>query len=283
MKLHVINVENFKLDGGASFGVVPKSIWVKTVPVDENNLINVCNRLLLVETGDHKILIDSGIGNKQDEKYLSHFQITGNTLEQGLAEKGFSSNDITDVIFTHLHFDHVGGCVKYNNDRSKLSLVFPKANHYCSKEQWDWANDPNPREKASYHTENYLPLFESGHLEFIHEEQELFDGIFLKMYNGHTQGQIIPEIEYNGRKVAFMADFIASVSHIPVPYVPSFDVQPLLTLKEKTAFYERALAENIVLFFEHDYYNECCTVQMTEKGIKLKDIFKLSELNIEKI
>jgi glyoxylase-like metal-dependent hydrolase (beta-lactamase superfamily II) len=279
MNLHVIHAENFKLDGGACFGVVPKSIWSKTVPADDNNLIEVCNRLLLIEIEDHKILIDSGIGNKQDEKYLSHFHITGNTLEQGLAEKGFSTNDITDVILTHLHFDHVGGCVKYNDDRTKLIPIFPKANYYCSKAQWDWAIDPNPREKASYHKENYIPLFESGYLEFIHEEQELFDGVFLKMYNGHTEGQIIPEMDYHGRKLVFMADFIATVTNIPVPYVPSFDVQPLLTLKEKTAFYERAVAENFILFFEHDFYNECCTVQMTEKGVKPKEIFKLSDLS----
>jgi glyoxylase-like metal-dependent hydrolase (beta-lactamase superfamily II) len=279
MKLHVINVENFKLDGGAWFGVVPKSVWSKLVPSDENNLISVCNRLLLVEIDDHKILIDSGIGDKQDEKYLSHFHITGNTLEQGLKEKGFSTDDITDVILTHLHFDHVGGCVKYNNDKTKLIPIFSKANYYCSKTQWDSAIEPNPREKASYHTENYLPLFESGHLEFIHEEQELFKGVFLKIYNGHTIGQIIPEIEYNGRKVVFMADFIAAVGNIPVPYVPSFDVQPLETLKEKTEFYKRAIAENLILFFEHDYFNECCTVQMTEKGVKPKEIFKLSDLS----
>lgn len=280
MKLHVINVENFKLDGGASFGVVPKSIWSKTVIPDENNMIDVCNRLLLVEINDRKILIDSGIGDKQGEKYLSFFYITGNTLEKGLTEKGFQPTDITDVILTHLHFDHVGGCMKYNADKTKLLPVFPNATYYCSKAQWDWAINPNPREKASYHKENYMPLFECGRLEFIHEEQELFEGIFLKIYNGHTEGQIIPVIDYNGRKVVFMADFIASVAHIPVPYVPGFDVQPLLTLKEKTAFYEKAIQENYVLFFEHDFQNECCTVQMTKKGVRLNNIFLLKDLSL---
>ena len=278
MKLHVINVENFKLDGGASFGVVPKSIWAMTLHPDENNMINVCNRLLLIETDGHKILIDSGIGNKQSEKYLSFFYVSGNTLEKGLEEKGFNAKDITDVILTHLHFDHVGGCLKYNNDRTKLLNVFPNATFYCSKAQWDWAVNPNSREKAAYINENYLPLFEDGHLEFIHEEQELFNGIFLKMYNGHTQGQLIPEINYNGRKIVFMADFITSVSHIPVPYVPGYDVQPLLTLKEKPEFYERAIADNFILFFEHDYYNECCTVHMVKKSVKPKEIFKLNDL-----
>jgi len=278
MKLHVINAENFKLDGGACFGVVPKTVWEKNVIIDENNLIAVCNRLLLIETDGHKILIDSGIGDKQDEKYLSYFHISGNNIEQGLKEKGFTTADITDVILTHLHFDHVGGCVKFNDDRTKLLPVFPNATYYCSKEQWDWAINPNPREKASYHNENYLPLFENGHLEFIHEEHELFKDVYLKLYNGHTQGQIIPEINFNNRKVVFMADFIASVYNIPVPYIPSFDVQPLLSLKEKTEFYKRAVAENFVLFFEHDYSNECCTVQLTDKGVKLKEIFKLSNL-----
>jgi glyoxylase-like metal-dependent hydrolase (beta-lactamase superfamily II) len=278
MKLHVIHAEDFKLDGGACFGLVPKSIWALSYPPDENNMLNTINRLLLIEAGDHKILIDSGIGDKQDEKYLSHFYISGNDVEMGLKEKGFSTGDITDVILTHLHFDHVGGCLRYNSDRSKLISVFPNATHYCTKAQWDWAIDPNPREKASYHNENYLQLLESGHMEFIYEEQELFEGVFLKIVNGHTQGQIIPVIDYNGRKVVFMGDFIASVTHIPVPYVPSFDTQPLQTLKEKTEFYEKALAENYVLFFEHDFKNECCTVQMTRKGVRVKDIFMLKDL-----
>jgi glyoxylase-like metal-dependent hydrolase (beta-lactamase superfamily II) len=280
MKLHVINTEKFKLDGGAAFGVVPKSLWSKTVPSDENNMIDVCNRLLLVEIEDHNILIDTGIGNKQDAKYLSHFYISGNTLEQGLAEKGFSPSDITDVILTHLHFDHAGGSVKYSDDRQKLIPVFPKAIYYCSKEQWDWAVNPNPREKASYLNENYYPLFESGHLEFIHEEQELFKNVYLNIYNGHTQGQIIPVINYNGRKIVFMADFIASVTHVPVPYIPSYDVQPLVSLQEKSEFYKKAVEENYVLFFEHDSQNECCTVHMTEKGIKPKEVFEFKDLSL---
>ncbi len=279
MKLHTIYTEDFKLDGGAVFGVVPKSLWSQTAPADSNNMIAVCNRLLLIEIDDHRILVDSGIGTKQDEKYRSHFYITGNTLEQGLAEKGFKPSDITDVLLTHLHFDHVGGCVVYNEDRTKLLPLFPNAIHYCSKAQWDWAIHPNPREKASYFDENYMPLFESGHLEFIHEEQELFKGVHLKMFNGHTQGQIIPFIDYNGRTVVFMADFIESLTHIPVPYIPSFDVQPLVSLKEKTDFYEEAVAGNFVLFFEHDPLHECCTLQMTPKGAKVKDVFQLSMVN----
>jgi len=278
MKLHVINTENFKLDGGAAFGVVPKTIWSASVPADSNNMVPVCNRLLLIESDGRKILVDSGIGNKQDEKYLSHFYISGNTLEQGLKEKGFEPSDITEVILTHLHFDHVGGSVIYNEDRTKLLPLFPNAIYYVSKAQWDWALDANPREKASYHPENYMPLFENGQLEFIHEEQELFRGVFLKMFNGHTQGQIIPFIDYNGRTVVFTADFIASTMNVPIPYIPSFDVQPLLTLKEKTEFYKEALANDYVLFFEHDPFNECCNLQMTPKGVRVKDVFTLREL-----
>jgi glyoxylase-like metal-dependent hydrolase (beta-lactamase superfamily II) len=278
MKLHIIDTDIFKLDGGAYFGVVPKSMWSASFPADENNMVPVCCRLLLIETEDRKILIDSGIGNKQSEKYRSHFSITGNTLEQGLKEKGFSTNDITDVILTHLHFDHVGGSVVYNEDKTKLLPLFPNAIYYCSKTQWDWAIEANPREKASYMDDNYVPLFESGHLEFIHEEQELFKGIYLKIYDGHTIGQMIPHVEYNGRTVVFMADFIPTVKHIPMPFVPSYDVQPLVTIKEKAAFFETAVAGNYVLFFEHDPFNECCSLQMTDKGARVKDVFELSTL-----
>ena len=278
MKLHVINAENFKLDGGACFGVVPKSIWSKMCHADKDNLIMTSNRLLLIETDDHKILIDSGIGDKLDEKYASYFYISGNNVEQGLNEKGFKPPDITDVIITHLHFDHVGGCVKYNDDKSKLLPAFPNATYYCSKAQWEWAMDANPHERASYFKINYMPLFKSGHLEFIHEEQELFEGVFLSIYNGHSMGQLIPVIDYKGRKVVYASDFIASVAHVPVSYIPGFDSQPLLSMEEKTGFYEKAIAENYILFFGHDYQNECCTVHMTEKGVKPKELFKLKNL-----
>jgi glyoxylase-like metal-dependent hydrolase (beta-lactamase superfamily II) len=278
MKLHVIYTEDFKLDGGACFGVVPKSVWSKLYPADENNYVDVCNRLLLIETGDRKILIDSGIGNKQDEKYLSYFFIHGNTLEKALSDKGFKPEDITDVILTHLHFDHAGGSVIYNSDRTKLEPLFPNATYYSSSSQWEWAMNPNPREKASYHNENYVPLHEQGKLEFIMKEGFFSESISILLLNGHTQGQVIPVIDYKGRKVVFMADFIAAVPNIPVPYVPSYDVQPLISLKEKSAFLEKAAAENYILFFEHDAHNECCTVHKTEKGIRVKDIFKLADI-----
>lgn len=279
MKLHVLNTEDFKLDGGASFGVVPKSIWSMLIQPDKDNYINVCNRLLLIETGDRRILIDTGIGNKQDEKYLSHFQITGHTLEEALAVKGFVPNDITDIILTHLHFDHVGGCLRYNADRTKTEFTFPNATYYCSKAQWEWAVNPNFREKAAYLPENYMPLFESGKLEFIMKEGLFCEGVSLMMLNGHTEGQVIPVIDYKGRKIVFMADFIATAEQIPIAYVPAFDVRPLLSYQEKTEFLEKALNNNYILFFEHDPRHECCDLQQTKKGIRMKEHFILSDIS----
>lgn len=278
MKLHVIYTEDFKLDGGACFGVVPKSVWSKICPPDENNYIDVCNRLLLVETGGRKILIDSGIGNKQNEKYLSYFFIHGNTLVKALSDKGFTPEDITDVLLTHLHFDHAGGSVKYNSDRTKLEPLFPNATYYCSSTQWEWALNPNIREKASYHNENYVPLFEQGKLQFIMKEGFFAEGISVLIMNGHTEGQVIPVVDYKGKKIVFMADFIAAVPAIPVPYIASWDVQPLISLKEKSEFLEKAANDNYILFFEHDPHHECCTVQKTQKKIGVKDIFKLADI-----
>ncbi|MFH0866439.1 MAG: MBL fold metallo-hydrolase [Bacteroidota bacterium] len=278
MKLHVIYTEDFKLDGGAWFGVVPKSVWSKLYPSDENNYIDVCNRLLLIENGERKILIDSGIGNKQDEKFLSYFFIRGNTLVKALSDKGFNPENITDVILSHLHFDHAGGSVKYNSDRTKLEPLFPNATYYCSSAQWEWAINPNTREKASYHNENYVPLYEQGKLQFIMKEGFFSEGISILLMNGHTQGQVIPVVDYKGRKVVFMADFIPSLPNIPVPYVPSYDMQPLLSLQEKTAFLEKAAGENYILFFEHDPYHECCTVHYTKKGVRMKECFKLIDI-----
>jgi glyoxylase-like metal-dependent hydrolase (beta-lactamase superfamily II) len=279
MELHIIHAENFKVDGGATFGVVPKSIWSKLYPADENNMITASNRLLFIVSVGRKILIDTGIGDKQDEKYRSHFYISGNNVENALIEKGFSPDEISDVIFTHLHWDHCGGAVKYNEDKSKLIPVFKNATYYCSKTQWDCAINPNPREKAAYHRENFMLLFEQGRLELIHDEIELFPGIFLKIVNGHTSGQIIPEILYNNRKLIYMADFIPSTTHVPLAYLAAYDIQPLIALKEKEEFLTKAIAENYVLFFEHDYINECCTVHLTEKGVKVKETFPLKSLN----
>jgi len=279
MKLYSFICDKFKLDGGACFGVVPKSVWQKICLPDENNMIDIVNRLLLIETDKRKILIDTGMGNKQDEKYFAYFYLSGEySLEKSLASVGFRTDDITDVIFTHLHFDHCGGAVKYNADRTSLELTFKNAIHWCSRAQWEWATKPNAREKASYHKENFMPVFESGKLQFIDAERELYKDIYLKIVNGHTEGQVIPMIQYKNRTLVFMADFIPSTGHIPLAWVPAFDVRPLITLKEKEEFLIKAAEENYILFFEHDYHHECCTVQQTKKGIRVKEIFKFQEI-----
>lgn len=266
------------MDGGACFGVVPKTIWEKYVKADENNMIPLASRCLLADTGDKKILVDVGMGNKQSEKFFSYYHLFGeDSLEKSLASHGYTPEDITDVILTHLHFDHVGGAVKWAEDGKTPLLTFPNATYYCSKKQWDTAMDPNPREKASYFSENLLPLYESGHLEFIHEEGPFCEGVFLEIKDGHTVGQIIPVFDYQGRKLAFMADFIASVGNIPLAYIPSFDIDPVLSMEEKREFLDRAVEQDYILFFEHDYDNECCTVEKTSKGVRARDIFRLEE------
>lgn len=279
MKLIPIVAENFKMDGGACFGVVPKSIWQKQVAADHNNMIPMTSRCLLVETAGRLILIDTGMGNKQSEKYFSHFHLFGdNSLQDSFEKAGYTFEQVTDVILTHLHFDHVGGALRWADDGKSTEPVFPLATYYCSKQQWDWAMDPNAREKAAYFSENFEPLYKKGQLEFIHEEGEFCEGISLEIKNGHTKGQIIPLIDYKGLTVVYVADFIPSVVNIPVAYVASYDIDPLISMKEKEEFLIRAANNNYVLFFEHDYYNECCNVQHTEKGIKLKSSFKLVDL-----
>lgn len=279
MKLFPVIAENFKMDGGACFGVVPKTIWEKYVQADENNMIPLASRCLLADTGDRRILADVGMGDKQSEKFFSFYHLFGNdSLEKSLAAHGYKPEDITDVILTHLHFDHVGGAVKWAEDGKTPVLTFPNATYYCSKLQWDTAMEPNPREKASYFMENLLPLYDSGHLEFIHEEGPFCEGVYLEIKNGHTLGQVVPIFDYKGRKVVFMADFIASVGNIPLPYIPSFDIDPVLSMEEKEEFLNRAVANNYVLFFEHDYDNECCTVKDTPKGVRAADIFTLDRL-----
>lgn len=279
MKLYSLICENWKMDGGACFGVVPKSIWQKLYPSDENNMINLVSRSLLIETDNRKILIDTGMGNKQDEKYFSYFHLFGdNNIEKSLSDIGYTPDDITDVIFTHLHFDHCGGAVKFNKDKTSMELTFKKAIHWCSSAQWQWATNPNDREKASYFNENYMPIYERGKIKFIDAEVELYSSIKLKFVNGHTDGQIIPMIKYNNKTVVFMADFIASLGHIPIPYIPSFDTRPLLSMQEKETFLIEAVENNYILFFEHDYYNECCTLQNTAKGIRHKEVFLLKNI-----
>jgi glyoxylase-like metal-dependent hydrolase (beta-lactamase superfamily II) len=281
IQMHLIPVipENFKMDGGACFGVVPKSIWSRTVPSDENNMVNLSSRCLLIDTGSRRILIDTGLGNKQSEKYYSFYYLFNRIgIEGALNQAGYSAHEITDVILTHLHFDHVGGAVKWSENKESLQPVFPNATYYCSEAQWKTANDPNPREKASYHPENYVSLYEEGRLELIHENSEFCEGINLEIKNGHTVGQIIPIIDYKGHKLVYTADFIASMLNIPLAYVPSFDIDPVQSMKEKEEFLIRGLENNYILFFEHDYYHECCTLELTEKGVRGGKVFYLKDI-----
>lgn len=279
MNLHTIETGFFKLDGGAMFGVVPKTIWNKTNPADENNLCTWAMRCLLVEDGDRLILVDTGIGNKQDVKFLSHYYLHGDaSLDLSLAKKGFSSDDITDVFLTHLHFDHAGGAVKRVGET--LLPAFKNATYWSNQQHWDWAVNPNDREKASFLKENILPIQESGQLKFINTR----DGVlFRKDFNirfvyGHTDAMMLPLIEYKGKKVLYMADLLPSVGHLPLPYVMAYDMFPLTTLNEKKIFLTEAFENEYILYFEHDPVNECCTLQQTEKGIRVKDIFWLDEL-----
>jgi glyoxylase-like metal-dependent hydrolase (beta-lactamase superfamily II) len=285
MQLHKISTGDFKLDGGAMFGVVPKSIWQKLNPPDENNLCNWALRCLLVEQGDRKILVDTGMGDKQDAKFFSHFQPHNTVpLAEALSLKGFALNDITDVLLTHLHFDHVGGAVV--NKEGELIDLFPKATYWVSEDQWNLALAPNKREKASFLTENILPLQKTGRLKLITlppyksdtSLQEIYfcENVSCIVVNGHTQGMLIPKIKYGDKTIVFMADLLPSVGHIPIPYVMGYDMQPLVTLKEKELFLEDALKNNYTLFFEHDVAHECCTVSLTEKGIRVKEIFNLA-------
>ena len=278
MTVHVINTGFFKLDGGAMFGVVPKSIWQKTNPADENNLCTWAMRCLLIENGDRLILIDNGIGEKQDSKFLSHYHLHGDdTLIKSLHKAGFSASDITDMFLTHLHFDHCGGGVK--KDGENFALTFPKATYWSNEDHWKWATQPNTREKASFLKENIFPVKESGHLKMIDMNKpsplKEFDIFYA---SGHTDKMMIPMIRFKDRTICFVTDLIPSASHIPVAYVMGYDTRPLITMEEKERFLKQAADNNYVLFFEHDPFHECCTVKNTEKGVRLDQQFKLSEL-----
>ncbi len=279
MNLYAINTGHFKLDGGAMFGVVPKTIWNKLNPADENNMCSWALRCLLIEEGNRLILVDNGMGNKQDAKFLSYYSLHGNdTLEKSLNKYGFTSSDITDMVLTHLHFDHCGGSIQYNSDRSKLEPAFKNATYYCNKKHWEWATHPNPREKASFLKENILPIEESGHLQFIDSTSKLIDGLSFIEVNGHTEGMMLPVINYKEKTLAFMADLIPSVAHIPVAYVMGYDTRPLETLKEKESILNTALENNWTLFLEHDPNIECVNLEKTERGIRKKNNFLLSEM-----
>jgi glyoxylase-like metal-dependent hydrolase (beta-lactamase superfamily II) len=276
MKLTPIETGNLKLDGGAMFGVVPKVMWQKVYPADENNLANWAMRCLLVENGDRKILIDNGIGDKQDEKFLSHYYLNGDdSLEKSLEKAGVKPEEITDMVLTHMHFDHCGGSVKWNSDKTGFELAFPNATYWTSTKQYQWATHPNRREKASFLKENILPIEESGHLKLIDEEGEYIPGIEFKLFDGHTNGQLIPHIHYQDKTVVFMADLMPSAAHIPMPWIMAYDTRPLQTLKDRERFYAEALAGNYILFFEHDLYHEACTLHDTPKGARVKEAGKL--------
>ncbi len=278
MKLFAIETGNLKLDGGAMFGVVPKVMWNKVYPADENNLCNWAMRCLLIDDGERVILIDNGIGDKQDEKFLKHYYLNGDfTLESSLKKHGYTTDDITDMVLTHLHFDHCGGSIKYSENH-KLIPTFKNARYWVSRAQYDWATKPNRREKASFLKENILPIKESGQLNIIDEEGKFIPNIYAKIFDGHTEGQIIPHIKVNGKTLAFTADLFPSTAHIPMPWIMAYDTKPLITLKDRERFFKEALETDTVLFFEHDLYNECCTLEMTEKGVKVKETFSLNEM-----
>lgn len=277
MKIDSFIAESWRMDGGVAFGVVPRTIWEKQYPADDANLIPMCNRLMLIQTGDHNVLIDTGFGNKRNEKYYRFKYIFESTpVIDSLKGLGFSPEDITDVIFTHLHDDHVGGAVELTGEGQRL--VFPNATHWVSRKQFDWAMNPNPREAASYFPDNTDMILNAGKLKLVDHPGEIIPGIEVMLMDGHTGGQMIPVLHTDAGPIVYMADFIPSKVHIPLPYIASVDIQPLLALEEKAEFLKRAVAENYVLFFQHDFYNEACRVEMGEKGVVATESLTLSDL-----
>ncbi|MGZ8557666.1 MAG: MBL fold metallo-hydrolase [Chitinophagaceae bacterium] len=286
MKLYSINTGYFKLDGGAMFGVVPKSIWNKINPADENNMCSWAMRSMLIEDGTKLILIDNGMGDKQDAKFFGHYYLHGDdTLDKSLAKYRFHRDDITDVFLTHLHFDHCGGSI--NREGEKLVPAFKNAIYWSNEVHWDWAINPNEREKASFLKENILPIQESGQLQFINENNmdnggpgkvSFSDHFSIRLVNGHTQAMMLPQLHYKGQTIVYMADLLPSAGHIPIPYVMAYDMFPLTTLNEKKSFLKEAVENDYILLFEHDPVNECCNLQQTEKGIRPKEFFTLEEI-----
>lgn len=298
MKLYTINTGYFKLDGGAMFGVVPKSIWNKINPADENNMCSWALRCLLIEDGERLILVDNGMGDKQDDKFFGYYYLHGNdTLDKSLSKHGFHRDDITDVFLTHLHFDHCGGSIMKKGDQ--LVPAFKNAVFWSNEDHWKWATNPNEREKASFLKENILPIRDSGRLKFIvtgddqHKQAEagpgstngrlakipFADNFSIRLVNGHTQAMMLPQLNYKGRTIVYMADLLPSQGHIPLPYVMAYDMFPLTTLSEKKSFLNEAAANNYILYFEHDPLYECCELQHTERGIRPGHSFKLEEIS----
>ena len=279
MKLYSINAGHFKLDGGAMFGVVPKSMWNKLNPADENNMCNWAMRCLLIEDEGRLILVDNGMGNKQDEKFFGYYYLNGDdTLEKSLAKNGFSKDDITDVFLTHLHFDHCGSSIERVNDQ--LVPAFKNATYWSNENHWEWAVHPNDREKASFLKENILPIQESGKLKFVETKEgiDFTKNVKIRFVNGHTESMMLPQINYKDKTIVYMADLLPSEAHIPIPYVMAYDTRPLETLVEKKSFLTEALEKEYILFFEHDREIECCNLQQTIKGIRSKETFKLENI-----
>ena len=279
MKVYAIQTGNFKLDGGAMFGVVPKTIWQKTNPADAKNMIDMGMRSLLIEDGNRLILVDTGMGNKQSDKFFGYYYQFGDfSLDASLAKYGFHRDDITDVFLTHLHFDHCGGSIQWNKDKTGYEPAFKNAKFWSNQEHWNWAVHPNPREKASFLKENILPIQESGQLQFIESNYKEQIGFELLFMDGHTEKQMLPKIFYQGKTIIFMADLLPTTGHIPVPYVMGYDTRPLLTIKEKEDFLNEAADNEYFLFLEHDAYSEICTVQHTNKGVRLKETHKFKDI-----
>lgn len=284
MKIYPIEAGNFKLDGGAMFGVVPKTIWNRTNPADENNLIDIAARCMLIEDGKRLILIDTGMGNKQSDKFFGHYSLWGDdSLDKSLAKYGFHRDQVTDVFMTHLHFDHCGGSVNWNKDKTGYEVAFKNAKFWTNSNHWEWATKPNNREKASFLPENILPMQESGQLHFINRPDGDFGysdqmGFGIFYVDGHTEKMMLPHIQYRDKTIVFCADLFPTAGHLPLPYVMGYDTRPLLTMPEKSKLLEAAVANNYYLWLEHDAHNPIITVENTEKGVRLKDVFKLEDI-----
>jgi len=279
MKIDLFNISNFKVDGGAMFGVVPRVLWSRVYSSDENNLIVLTLRSLIIETNGHKILVDTGWGDKQDSKFFSHVHLhNGEGMIEGLAKRGYKPEDITDVVLTHLHADHCGGCVKNNRNGCGYELVFPRAIYHVSRIQWEWAAKNNLREADAFLEENIKPITESGRLNLVDEEGEIFNGFSVRFCYGHTPGLMVPVINYNGKTLVYTGDLIPTVAHLPLVWNMSYDIESLKTIEEKQSLLKEALENNYILVLQHDKDTECCTVGMTPKGIRAKEKFRFAEI-----
>lgn len=279
MNIYVIKTTNFKLDGGAMFGVVPKTLWIKQYPADENNLCNLSTRLLLIEEDNKKILINTGLGEKQGHDFFKYYYLNEQiTLKDALKKIGFDVEEITDVILTHLHFDHCGGATFFNEKANKIEPLFKNAKYWVTKQQWEWALNPNRREKPSFLKENFIPIYENNQLFFIENKTNFTKNIELRIFNGHTHGLIVPIINYKNKKIVYTTDFFPTSAHIPISWVCGYDIEPLISMQEHEDFLKEALENDYIFLFEHDLYTECCNLQLSEKGIKVKDKFNFNDI-----